>query len=234
MDRVRPGDISVKAIMQRAKYAYARRYAHGVRVLDLGCGSGAGTDTLAEVATECWGVERNQEALSHAKQTSSAAYYISGDVTRRLSFLDHDFGLVTAMDVIEHLPSTVGFFENVTNAIAPGGVFILTTPNVAKTGGTNPHHVHEFASHELEALLRGYFSTVVLLGMEKNDKSRIVMRIHTADSYNFRFFIPKPTRNWLRRLLRIPPLEDLGPQHYPITGDLERAYSFVAVCREPL
>ncbi len=40
------------------------------------------------------------------------------------------FGLVTAIEVIEHVESPIGFLRNVGRLLAPGGVAVLTTPNV--------------------------------------------------------------------------------------------------------
>jgi 2-polyprenyl-3-methyl-5-hydroxy-6-metoxy-1,4-benzoquinol methylase len=40
------------------------------------------------------------------------------------------FGLVTAVEVIEHVESPIGFLRNVSRLLAPGGVAVVTTPNV--------------------------------------------------------------------------------------------------------
>jgi hypothetical protein len=40
------------------------------------------------------------------------------------------FGLVTAIEVIEHVESPIGFLRNIGIMLSPGGVAILTTPNV--------------------------------------------------------------------------------------------------------
>jgi 2-polyprenyl-3-methyl-5-hydroxy-6-metoxy-1,4-benzoquinol methylase len=40
------------------------------------------------------------------------------------------FGLVTAIEVIEHVESPIGFLRNVRRMLASGGVAVLTTPNV--------------------------------------------------------------------------------------------------------
>jgi 2-polyprenyl-3-methyl-5-hydroxy-6-metoxy-1,4-benzoquinol methylase len=40
------------------------------------------------------------------------------------------FDLITAIEVIEHVESPIGFLRNIGNMLAPGGVAVLTTPNV--------------------------------------------------------------------------------------------------------
>jgi 2-polyprenyl-3-methyl-5-hydroxy-6-metoxy-1,4-benzoquinol methylase len=40
------------------------------------------------------------------------------------------FSLITAIEVIEHMESPIGFLRNIGHLISPGGVAVLTTPNV--------------------------------------------------------------------------------------------------------
>jgi 2-polyprenyl-3-methyl-5-hydroxy-6-metoxy-1,4-benzoquinol methylase len=220
MNRTR-GEHSIKGLVQRSKYEFARRFCYDKRVLDLGCGTGFGTELLAEVARAAVGCD-----VKECKQTEArdgTAYY-DADVTRPIPWLENDFDVVVSMDVIEHLPTPSGLLENAAQAMRAGGIFILATPNVTRTHGTNPHHVHEYSYQELRSLLLAYFDSVVILGLEKNDKSWCVrwLRDHSLD-----FTV-------VRRLLRVPLFEELTTDDYPITGDLDRAYAFVAVCRTPL
>jgi 2-polyprenyl-3-methyl-5-hydroxy-6-metoxy-1,4-benzoquinol methylase len=43
---------------------------------------------------------------------------------------EHQFFLATAIEVIEHVESPIGFLRNVGRLLAPGGVAVITTPNV--------------------------------------------------------------------------------------------------------
>jgi SAM-dependent methyltransferase len=40
------------------------------------------------------------------------------------------FDVVTAIEVIEHIESPIGFLRNVGRLLAPGGIAVITTPNV--------------------------------------------------------------------------------------------------------
>jgi len=43
---------------------------------------------------------------------------------------ERKFGLITAVEVIEHVESPIGFLRNVTRMLKPGGLAVLTTPNI--------------------------------------------------------------------------------------------------------
>ena len=43
---------------------------------------------------------------------------------------EHNFDLVTAIEVIEHVESPIGFVRNIGRLLSPRGVAVLTTPNV--------------------------------------------------------------------------------------------------------
>jgi SAM-dependent methyltransferase len=46
---------------------------------------------------------------------------------------ERSFALVTAIEVIEHMESPIGFLRNVDRLLKPEGVAIMTTPNVENT-----------------------------------------------------------------------------------------------------
>ena len=95
--------------------------------IDLGAGSGALAVRLRQLG---WDVQ--------AADIDTQAY--KGDVPFTRIDLDDGsfssllgekkFGLITAVEVIEHVESPIGFLRNVTRLLKPGGVAVLTTPNV--------------------------------------------------------------------------------------------------------
>ena len=104
----------------------ALRYvAAGARVLELGAGSGALTErlqaanlrvTAADIAnyfeldTEFVQLDLNDPAFEKA--------------------LPPGFDLITSVEVIEHLENPTAFLRSICKLLKPGGVAILTTPNV--------------------------------------------------------------------------------------------------------
>ena len=68
-ERVIPGQVDPDLWAEHiSRYAFASRFAHGARVLDLGCGAGYGTAELARRARSAIGIDSAPEAIAHAKQ----------------------------------------------------------------------------------------------------------------------------------------------------------------------
>jgi SAM-dependent methyltransferase len=104
------------------------RYAvRGGRAVDLGAGSGALTVRLWELGFEVVAVDINQERFK-ADVPFVRLDLDEPDFASRLG--ERAFNLVTAVEVIEHLESPIGFLRNVRRLLKPDGIAVITTPNV--------------------------------------------------------------------------------------------------------
>lgn len=99
------------------------------RVLDLGCGTGGMLPLLARYGTVT-AVEPEPYAVSHARDQPGGATVVHGEIPDNVP-QTHDFGLVTAFDVIEHLDDDVGAIRAMKGAARPGGVVLVTVPALA-------------------------------------------------------------------------------------------------------
>jgi ubiquinone/menaquinone biosynthesis C-methylase UbiE len=170
-ERVIPGQVNDDLWSEHmARYAFARRYADGKRVLDAGCGTGYGSAELALSAAAVTGVDISAEAIEYA----SASYPIPG-----LQFLKsscaaiplppESFDLVVAFEVIEHLTEYRAFIDEAARVLTREGLFIVSSPNKRYYGATraatgpNPFHEHEFEAGEFMRELERVFSNVRLL-----------------------------------------------------------------------
>jgi SAM-dependent methyltransferase len=98
------------------------------KVLDIGCATGALLVNLRDRGWACTGVE--------ISPSSCYAHRERGLDVRSLPleenhFPDNAFDLVLASHLIEHLNNPAGFIEEVYRILAPGGYFLVTTPNIA-------------------------------------------------------------------------------------------------------
>jgi SAM-dependent methyltransferase len=153
-----------------ARYAFARRYAEGKRVLDCGCGTGYGTAELAQTATEATGLDLSNDAIEYARAHYARpnTRYIAASCLD-LPFPADSFDLVVAFEVIEHLAEFRRFIDESARVLFPQGIFIVSTPNKLyytesrATSGPNPFHEHEFEATEFQAELNRVFPHVTLL-----------------------------------------------------------------------
>ena len=189
-ERVIPGRVNDDLWAEHvARYAFAARFAseelaqNGVRrdgflgpvggarrALDAGCGTGYGVTELAGSAAWVVGADIAAEAIDYARthpaQVNTA--YLQASATA-LPFSAGAFDLVTAFEVIEHLASWRDLLSEARRVLAPGGLFLVSTPNrlyyadSRRLDGPNPYHVHEFEFEEFEAALREFFPHVAIL-----------------------------------------------------------------------
>ena len=170
-ERVVPGQVNDDLWSEHvARYAFARRYAQGRRVLDAGCGTGYGSAELAQSAADVIGVDVAADAIEYA----SANYPIAGlrfleSSCTSVPFPAESFDLVVAFEVIEHLTDYRAFLDESRRVLTDDGLFIVSSPNksyYARTRaqtGPNPYHEHEFEAAEFVNELERVFPNVRLL-----------------------------------------------------------------------
>ncbi len=99
----------------------------GIRAADLGTGPGAMAARLQALGCEVVAVDRDSTGFEAEVQHVSLDLD-QPDFAAQLGLAS--FALVTAIEVIEHVESPIGFLRNIGRLLAPRGVGVLTTPNV--------------------------------------------------------------------------------------------------------
>ncbi len=170
-ERVIPGQVNPDLWAEHiARYAFAARLINGGRVLDAGCGTGYGCAELAPRASLVAGIDIASDAISYARQhcTAPNVRYTQASATA-IPFAAASFHLVTAFEVIEHLPDSRGLLAEARRVLDAEGVFLVSTPNrlyyaeSRSLDGPNPYHVHEFEYQEFEGALNEFFPHVQIL-----------------------------------------------------------------------
>lgn len=98
------------------------------RYLDIGCGDAVFTLKIAETvkASEIYGIDISK------KDVKKPIKILQIDIHKeKLPFFKEYFDLVTAIDVIEHLPYGDNLVKNCYFILKSGGYFILSTPNLS-------------------------------------------------------------------------------------------------------
>ena len=169
-ERLIPGEVDADLLNEHlARYTFAARLSRGKRVLDIACGAGYGSAELSRVAWRVTGLDVAPEAVGFARthyQSPNLAFEQASAAA--LPHRDGCFDLVVGFEVIEHLNDWRAFLNEVRRVMAPGGQFIVSTPNrlyyteSRGASGANPFHVHEFTFEEFRAELHAVFPQVSL------------------------------------------------------------------------
>jgi 2-polyprenyl-3-methyl-5-hydroxy-6-metoxy-1,4-benzoquinol methylase len=139
------------------------------RCIDIGCGRGYFPALLKELGWDASGIEISADAAQSAREkfgldifTGTVEQYASSPGAKR-------FPLVTAIDVIEHVPRPDEFVASAAKIVEAGGWLVIDTPNAAARNiehkavawkGFNPFHIYLFTIENLTTLLKRHGMTV--------------------------------------------------------------------------
>ncbi len=106
-----------------------RRLSPPGRVLDVGCDEGYAARPLVTYGFQVCGIDNNPAALEKA-----ARYFqktILADLENDLPTPDGPFEVIIFADILEHLTDPAAVFQHFTALLAPGGLVVVSLPNVA-------------------------------------------------------------------------------------------------------
>jgi 2-polyprenyl-3-methyl-5-hydroxy-6-metoxy-1,4-benzoquinol methylase len=202
-----------------------------LRVIDMGCGEGYGSEVLARCAASVVGVDANPAAHEHAR----LRYRLQN--LRFARALIEDYGepgsceAVVLLQTIEHLQDPVAVLQHLHRLLVPGGTAYVSTPNVltlALRGSShsgNPWHVKEYRHEEFLAQCQSAFPSVALLGLHHARKLRahdLALRVGW-DRLHRLLGITTGFYDWFTPAVST---EDFVLR----SGRLDRALDFLAVC----
>ena len=103
-----------------------RQVATGGRLLELGCGDGRLLALLAK-DFDVTGIDISEFAIARARQRLPNANLLVGDVAA--CALDCRYGVVLALNLLEHLPDPAAVMMRVGDMLEENGKFIFAVPN---------------------------------------------------------------------------------------------------------
>lgn len=123
-----PAEIDLPDLALRRAFLLAHAHAAN-RALDLGCGDGRFTATLAAVAARVTGADVAEAALHRARCRHPELEFVRVPFDGELPFPDGAFELVWASEVIEHVADTARWLSEVRRVLVPRGRLLVTTPS---------------------------------------------------------------------------------------------------------
>lgn len=214
-------------------YEWIRARVGGLRVVDMACGEGYGTNVLARTAASVVGVDANPEAHEHARLRYTAPNVrFERDLVERFH---EPADAVVFLQTIEHVRNPGEVLEHFKTLVAGSEdpyVFV-TTPNVltlAPEGAEkseNPWHIKEYRPEEFRALCEEHFGEVELLGLHHAGKLAVHQRLLDLgwDRVHKTLRISKLVYD------RFTPAINTGDFTLSADRPLEGALDFLAVCR---
>jgi len=104
------------------------------RVLDVGCGTGFGTEGILEHTDDVYGLDQSPHQLEKAtsKLGDQPVQFCFGDA-ERLPFADDSFDVVWSSGSIEYWPNPVSALRECRRVARPGGQVLVVGPNYPRS-----------------------------------------------------------------------------------------------------
>ncbi len=104
----------------------------GWKALDLGCGGGIASESLARMGAQVDGVDPAKELIDIAKNHAKLSDL---DITYEVASLEKmvkrkkKYNLITVFEVLEHVEDVQHFIKSLNRCVLPGGIVIFSTIN---------------------------------------------------------------------------------------------------------
>jgi len=159
----------VRTYMLGNKRRLIARYAKGMKLLDIGCGTGYFLNHMAQHGYQVAGIEVDKDARTYAS-THFGLHVEGADVVNTENRTD-TYDIITLWHVLEHLYDAPTYLKWIEKALKPDGLLVIAVPNHASLDaaeyGTQwaaydpPRHLWHFKPGVLDAYIKPFGLSVV-------------------------------------------------------------------------
>ncbi|MDV7102859.1 bifunctional 2-polyprenyl-6-hydroxyphenol methylase/3-demethylubiquinol 3-O-methyltransferase UbiG [Vibrio sp. TH_r3] len=102
-------------------------------VLDVGCGGGILSESMAKQGAKVTGLDMGKEPLEvarlHALETQTTLNYIQSTIEDHAEQNPHSYDVITCMEMLEHVPDPLSVIRSCEKLVKPGGHVFFSTLN---------------------------------------------------------------------------------------------------------
>jgi len=178
-----------------------------IRILDVGCGTGANLEMLSQFG-EAEGVDVSDDALEFCR---GKGLNVQKGLAEKLPYEDGAFDVTTALDVVEHLDDDVAGLKEMFRVTKSGGYSLIFVPAFMWLWGVQDDISH----HRIR-----YTKSQIIERLEKAGYS-----IERATYANWTFFAPILAGRTLMKLTGIKPESENNVNVSALNGVFGRIFS---------
>ncbi len=149
----------------RSQFVFDHADVNGARVVDVGCGGGILTETLAKAGANVVGIDQSdltlEVARQHARQGGLDIDYRLQTVEELVALEAGSYDVVTCLELLEHVPDPAAVIDACARLLKPGGHVVFSTINrtfkawlFAIVGGEYVMRILPRGTHEYAKLIR--------------------------------------------------------------------------------
>ena len=105
----------------------------GKKVLDVGCGGGILSESLASVGADVTGIDQGDKVIQiaklHAKESGVKIKYKHINIEDFYKNTDERFDVITCLEMLEHVPDPNSIINTCSKLLKPGGKIFFSTIN---------------------------------------------------------------------------------------------------------
>ena len=117
----------------RLEYIQKHAEISGKNVLDIGCGGGILTESLAKLNANATGIDMSHDAIAIAKQHAEKSdLKINYTLSSAEEFAKNNpaqFDIITCMEMLEHVPDPAAIIQAAASMLKPHGLLFFSTIN---------------------------------------------------------------------------------------------------------